>query len=286
MAKAQKSPAYQWYPKDYRTDAAVIAMSLEAEGAYRNLMDVEWLEVGVPNDPEMLWRFARCTSRDHFEQLWPSMRDKFVERDGRLYHPRLDEERKKQRKNSKARKLAAQKRWMQMQSKSNTSTDANGCLSSSSSIATPVVPTRELTLTPPVAAPPPPPTDNRTTDKLPVRRVFEHHQRAFAAKVGAPPAYQHGKDAGIVARLLRKRGEADVLGLVDELFLTNDPFIAQSGYTFGVLESCLNKLIASRQKRLKVVEQRPSCRYNHKPPCKDDAACLQRWRDEQLREVS
>jgi len=107
-----KSPAYQWYPKDYQTDAAVVLMTLAQEGAYRRLMDVCWLENGLPTDTALLWRLAKADSRDHFErELWPVMYQKFSERDGKLHHSRLDVERKKQRKNRKARQLAAKARW-------------------------------------------------------------------------------------------------------------------------------------------------------------------------------
>jgi uncharacterized protein YdaU (DUF1376 family) len=87
-------------------------MDLAQEGAYRRLMDTCWLENGLPADPAILWRLAKAESRDHFERhLWPAMSHKFLERGGKLYHPRLDDERRKQRKNRKARQLAANARW-------------------------------------------------------------------------------------------------------------------------------------------------------------------------------
>lgn len=110
-AKAQKAPAYQWYPKDFMSDGAAMAMTLEQQGLYRFLLDVCWLENGLPMRPHELWRIGRCDSLDHFEQLWPLIAPKFYEKDGRWHHKRLDDERKKQAKNRKQRHLAAERRW-------------------------------------------------------------------------------------------------------------------------------------------------------------------------------
>lgn len=110
-SRPKAPPAYQHYPRDYRADATVLLMTLEEQGAYRNLIDVEWLEVGLPTDPELLWKLAGCSSRAQFDLMWPKMAAKFVQRKDRLYHPALDLERKKQRKNRKARQIAARARW-------------------------------------------------------------------------------------------------------------------------------------------------------------------------------
>ncbi len=138
-AKRPKSPAYQWYPKDYMTDPDVIAMTLAQEGAYRRLLDVCWLENGLPTDPSILWRLAKADSEQVFtHELWPVVYRKFHEKDGRLHHGRLDVERSKQRKNSRVRKLAAKARWDKMQLHVDANAMQRGCLSSSIALATPV----------------------------------------------------------------------------------------------------------------------------------------------------
>ena len=56
MAKEkQKSPAYQWYPKDYMTDTRVMLMDIATQGAYRMALDICWLHGGeITADPREL----------------------------------------------------------------------------------------------------------------------------------------------------------------------------------------------------------------------------------------
>lgn len=56
MAKKvkEKSPAYQWYPKDILSDGKVQKMTSAQEGAYRRLLDFCWLEGFLPNDENEL----------------------------------------------------------------------------------------------------------------------------------------------------------------------------------------------------------------------------------------
>lgn len=132
----QKAPAYQWYPKDYISDSAVMAMTLEAQGLYRLLLDVCWLDSGLPMRPHELWRIGRCESLEHFEQLWPAIAPKFYEKDGKYHNRRLDDERKKQANNRKQRQLAADKRWKLEHDARNANALREQCLSSPSSSPT------------------------------------------------------------------------------------------------------------------------------------------------------
>ena len=85
MPRLKKSPAFQWYPRDYMADALVVSMTLEQEGAYRRLMDVCWLEAGLPTTTEELWRLAKAPSRDRFERfIWPTVGRKFYPRKGQI----------------------------------------------------------------------------------------------------------------------------------------------------------------------------------------------------------
>ncbi len=51
-----KSPAFQWYPKDILSSARVQEMSLAEEGAYRRALDFCWLNGSLPADTEKLAR--------------------------------------------------------------------------------------------------------------------------------------------------------------------------------------------------------------------------------------
>src|SRR3954447_2406595 len=94
-----KSPAFQWYPRDHIADPLVAVMTLEQEGAYRRLLDMCWLEGGLPAEMAVLWQVAKAPNRARFEEdIWPVVQQKFYLRDGRFQHKRLDQERKKQAK--------------------------------------------------------------------------------------------------------------------------------------------------------------------------------------------
>ena len=111
-----KRPSFQWYPKDFLTDEKVEVMSLEEQGAYRRLMDSEWLHAGLPRDTKDLAKMCKVTHA-RFLKLWPPIERCFkVQRGGkRLVHPRLASERRKQdlhkAAKSKGGKAGAKARW-------------------------------------------------------------------------------------------------------------------------------------------------------------------------------
>lgn len=125
MAK-QKSPAFQWYPKDYLTDQSIATVSLEAEGLYRYLLDVAWLEDGLPADMGDVCALVRkCKTREHFDRLWREISHKFVMgRGNRLRNKRQERERAKQKRFSKSRKESAKKRWEAEREKADARADA------------------------------------------------------------------------------------------------------------------------------------------------------------------
>ena len=111
----QKSPSYQWYPKDSISSVRVAMLSLEEEGAYRRALDFCWLTGSLPADTEMLARIIGkgCTPetaavvRNLFTRL-PSNRKVLI-------HDRLEAERSKQKawreKSSKGGLKSAAIRW-------------------------------------------------------------------------------------------------------------------------------------------------------------------------------
>jgi uncharacterized protein YdaU (DUF1376 family) len=112
---SSKSPAFQFYPNDFLSDANVIVMSLQERGAYITLICVCWQQGSLPSDVAQLARF--CGSPvGVFRRLWPAIEKCFkVAANGvRLTHPRLDKERKKQaefrRRQSDKGKASAAKR--------------------------------------------------------------------------------------------------------------------------------------------------------------------------------
>lgn len=106
MARKEESPAFQWYPKDYLSSSIVARMSLAQEGAYRRLLDYQWMDGSVPEAIEGLAALCRVTVNE-MRRLWPIMSECFQAHPalpGRLINDRLEKERAAQ----KARKVERQ----------------------------------------------------------------------------------------------------------------------------------------------------------------------------------
>lgn len=114
-----KSPAFQFYPLDFIGDENVQLMENEAVGCYIKLMCHEWIEKSIPDDVTAcaklvgeLTQQKKATAK--FVRAWPTIRLCFAHgrKAGRLIHPRLERERKAQRKRkerlSSAGKLGAE----------------------------------------------------------------------------------------------------------------------------------------------------------------------------------
>lgn len=94
MAK-EKSPAFQFYPKEFLADGNVSGMTLQERGAYITLLCVCWNDGSLPMQTDRLANMVG-TPLKQFERFWPAVRVCFHERDGRYVHPRLEREREKQ----------------------------------------------------------------------------------------------------------------------------------------------------------------------------------------------
>ena len=111
---AEKSPAFQFYPREFLSDGNVSGMSLHERGAYITLICICWNDGSLPTATERLANMVGTPHRQ-FLKFWPVIRACFVERDGRYVHPRLEREREKQdiyrRRQSDRGAAGADKRW-------------------------------------------------------------------------------------------------------------------------------------------------------------------------------
>lgn len=86
----------------------------EDQALYLLLLGHQWSLGSLPIEPEKLRKLVRF-DRKTFAISWPNVREKFVERDGRLYNERLEEHRckvvEKSVTNAEAGKRGAAKRW-------------------------------------------------------------------------------------------------------------------------------------------------------------------------------
>lgn len=138
------SPAFQFYPSDFISDENVQLMSLDEIGAYIILICFAWKEGSIPDDVEKISRLCKV-SCERMDKLWLAIKPCFKidkKNSKRLIHPRLEEERKKQKDFSKKRSKASKIRWekeksgdanaLQMDSKSNALQSSSSSTTSSS----------------------------------------------------------------------------------------------------------------------------------------------------------
>lgn len=109
----EKSPAFQFYPKEFLADGNVSGMSLQERGAYITLICICWNDGSLPMATERLANMVGTPHRQ-FLKFWPVIRTCFAEQGGRYVHPRLEREREKQeqyrRRQSDAGKRSASTR--------------------------------------------------------------------------------------------------------------------------------------------------------------------------------
>lgn len=95
-----KAPAFQFYVRDFLSDANQAGMSAQETGVYIRLMCYEWNEAGagIPDDLARCARMGGITP-GQMRRSWPVVRSCFVPHPTfpeRLMHPRLEKERQKQ----------------------------------------------------------------------------------------------------------------------------------------------------------------------------------------------
>lgn len=91
-----KSPAFQFYPKDWLSDANVRVMTHEQRGIYIDLLCHCWLEGSIPSSLEILSRITQVEPK-RMDELWPLISVCFRRRGSKQIHLRLLKELDKQR---------------------------------------------------------------------------------------------------------------------------------------------------------------------------------------------
>lgn len=146
---SNKSPAFQFYVRDWISDPEITLMEWDARAMHLHLMCIAWIQddaCALPNNDQILMRWLSLNNeQDWLERLKPQIFSAWELEDGKWVQKRLKREKNKQLEHSEKRKEAANKRWNNRdkeQSKSNASAYPNGfqmeCPSSSSSSSTSV----------------------------------------------------------------------------------------------------------------------------------------------------
>jgi len=106
-----KSPAFQFYPEAYLSDANTIVMTAEQDGHYLRLLCLCWLEGSIPANIEDLKPLLKITSTNIEQALKGVLRCFHPDPDdpSRLRHKRLDKERLKQKNRSRQCSKAGKK---------------------------------------------------------------------------------------------------------------------------------------------------------------------------------
>ena len=96
----EKSPAFQFYPKDFLTDERVRLMCHTERGVYITLLCVCWLHRSLPFEMKELAKMVEMPVQ-RFQRLWQNQLHQCFQagEGGRLFHKRLDAERDKQETN-------------------------------------------------------------------------------------------------------------------------------------------------------------------------------------------
>lgn len=93
------SPAFQFYPADYLSDARVQALSIEGEGCYIRLMCYCWREGSVPNDRAAIVKLCKGYDGPGIDEaILLFVRGR---KPGSLIHKRIEKERKRQKERAK-----------------------------------------------------------------------------------------------------------------------------------------------------------------------------------------
>lgn len=113
-----KAPSYPWYPGDFQRDEPVQLMSLEEEGAYRRLLDHQWLHGSIPADVGQLARICKNVSVAKMRKLWGAIEPCFIPSShtaDRLYNRKLERVRSEREayrhQQSESGRRGAKKRW-------------------------------------------------------------------------------------------------------------------------------------------------------------------------------
>ena len=88
-----KVGAYLWYPRDFAADEHVVMMTLAQEGAYRRLLDHQWLHGSIPAALADLAKLCKGQSVPAMRKLWEGVEPCFVplvSDPGRLVNPKLE----------------------------------------------------------------------------------------------------------------------------------------------------------------------------------------------------
>ena len=91
-ASLKTHPYFRWFPADAETDSAYSQLSLEALGLYHRMLNVSWMNHGLPQTPNGIAAALRVP-RKTFLRLWGQLQPLWQLHEEKFYNPRQEEER-------------------------------------------------------------------------------------------------------------------------------------------------------------------------------------------------
>lgn len=231
----EQAPAFQWYVKEWRSSRAVMRMSFAQRGMYLEMLNEQWENLTVPDDPAACADLLGGTVAE-WTKAWPVLRRKFVDAEdepGRILNIRLEKERDKQhgrrQKCSEKGKIGAAARWHR---------HGSGMAQASASHASPM-PSDGFALslaipiaiaTPDQSAIVPPELGDRA------RQLLEHYAEWYQqARHGARlRLIQNSLTFQDAASLCQTWDDARLEKLAKIILTTDDPFISGTDRSFKI----------------------------------------------------
>lgn len=83
--------------------------------------------------------------------------------------------------------------------------------------------------------------------KHPISGLLTEYDGAYQRRFNVPAPIVRGKDQKLAKQLLDRYSLEQLTGWLQTFFTMRDPFVQQSGYTFGVFVACIGKVIAAHE---------------------------------------
>lgn len=234
----EDAPAFQYYPRDYLSDARVRAMTYQERGMYWDLVSQCWLEHGLPGTPTEIARILGLAPTKFVKRYWPHLQECFVLVDGRYQHRRLEKERDKQRawfeKSSKGGRAKAAKRHRNGKTQAVPNVNQQPALQSSSSdLSLSVKNTDNGALVET--------SNEKTANKAAQAWIHEWWVPLYAKyRKGAKYAVTYRKEVPLVRSLLSVHDPPHLSKLAALFLNTNDDWIAGTERSLGIFSVKIN----------------------------------------------
>jgi uncharacterized protein YdaU (DUF1376 family) len=258
--KPKKRPWYPHYVEKFNSDVEVMAMSWAERGFYRFLLDLQWLEGGIPSDRKKLARLAGMGG-DQFEAelagvvdacFGPVDGDASVLQNPTMERIRAEQDKVSSRQSKKAHKShdsgSARQAFGTTNLKSETLPSEEKVLPSEGGTAAPPasqLPAQQQQVLTACSTPPPPEKKPKQND---VGRVIARYCALWVERHrpedGRPPRLAKS-DSGQAARLVREHGVDQAIAYVERFVADPDQWLFDQRHPLSLIGRQVNRYRAT-----------------------------------------